>query len=277
MENTHGSHYLHPLTYAIHNDRRVYDRWYNYDALGCCSPNLYINPDLAIVSGMNPTLYGEVKSYKRRGNASNDKPIAKLSQAVCRILNYTDRCFAIYAKPQELKIIFYQRDENIGKVYMEIKTFSHSLTIAGTNLVRKSLAEAVRGRAPLAAPQGQVSIQPPLQPQQLVGGFDMIIKDLVKIVMLNEANANTVYQGSLQSDQFAAQCCKHNRHLLSKTSTIQGAAPRRPDPTAPANAPRDLGYVEQWTWPKLMYKCISAFQDSIWLVRRNKRSSHDLI
>ena len=247
MENTHGSHYLHPLTYTIHDDWRVYDRWYNYDTLGCCSPNLYINPDLAIISSKNPTLYGEVESYKCRGNASDDKPIAKLSQAVCRILNYTDRCFAIYAKPQELKIIFYQRDENIGKVYMEIKMFSHSLTIAGTNLVRKSLAEAVRGRAPPAAPQGQV----PTQPQQLVDGFDVILKDLVKIVMINEVNANTVYQGSPQSDQFAAQCCKHNRHLLSKTFTMQGVAPRQPDPTAPADAPRDLGYVEQWTWPKI--------------------------
>ena len=69
--------------------------------------------------------------------------------------------------------------------------------------------------------------------------------------MFNEANANTVYQGSLQSDQYATQCCKHNRHLLSKTSTLQGVAPRQPDPTAPANAPRALGYVEQWTWPKI--------------------------
>ena len=76
---------------------------------------------------------------------------------------------------------------------MEVKTFSHSLTIAGTNPVRKSLAEAVRGRAPLVAPPGQVPTQPPAQPQQLVGGFDMILKDLVKIVMINEANANTVY------------------------------------------------------------------------------------
>ena len=247
----HGSDYLHPLTYTIHNDRRVYDRWHNYNALGCCSPNLYINLDLAIVSGMNPMLYGEVESYNRRENASDDKPTAKLSQAVCRILNYTDRCFAIYAKSQELKIIFYQRDENIGKVYMEVKTFSHSLTIAGTNPVRKSLAEAVRGRAPPVAPPGQVPAQPPAQPQQLVGGFDMILKDLVKIVMINEANANTVYQGSPQSDQYAAQCCKHNCHLLSKTSTLQGVAPRQPDPTAPANAPCELGYVEQWTWPKI--------------------------
>ena len=247
----HGSDYLHLLTYTIHDDRRVYDRWHNYDALGCCSPNLYINLDLAIISGTNPMLYGEVESYNHRENASDDKPIAKLSQAVCRILNYTDRCFAIYAKSQEPKIIFYQRDENIGKVYMEVKTFSHSLTIAGTNPVRKSLAEAVRGRAPPAAPPGQVPAQPPAQPQQLVGGFDMILKDLVKIVMINEANANTVYQGSPQSDQYAAQCCKHNRHLLSKTSTLQGVAPRQPDPTAPANAPRALGYVEQWTWPKI--------------------------
>ena len=248
MENTHGNHYLDPLTYTIHDNRRVYNRRYNYDALGCCSPNLYINLDLAIISGTNLTLYGEVQSYKRGGNASDDKPIAKLSQAVCRILNYTDRCFAIYAKPQELKIIFYQRDENIGKVYMEIKTLSHSLTIAGTNPVRKSLADAVRGRAPPVAPQGQVPAQPPPRP---VGGFDMILKDLVKIVMINEANANTVYQGSPQSDQFAAQCCKHNRHLLSKTSTMQGAVPRQPDPTAPAHAPRELGYVEQWSWPKI--------------------------
>ena len=196
-------------------------------------------------------LYGEVESYKCRENASDDKPIAKLSQAVCRILSYTDRCFAIYAKSQELKIIFHQRDEYIGKVYMEVKMFSHSLTIAGTNLVRKSLAKAVRGRAPPAAPQGQAPTQPPVQPQQLVGGFDMILKDLVKIVMINEANANTVYQGSLQSDQYAAQCCKHNRHLLSKTSTLQGVAPRQPDPTAPTNDPRVLGYVEQW-------KCLSG-------------------
>ena len=79
----------------------------------------------------------------------------------------------------------------------------------------------------------------------------MILKDLVKIVMINEANANTVYQGSPQSNQYATQCCKHNHHLLSETSTLQGVAPRQPDPTAPANAPHALGYVEQWTWPKI--------------------------
>ena len=94
--------------------------------MGLCSPNIFINPDLAIVAGCTPTLYGEVESNKGR---QDDTVIDKLNQA---ILCYTNKCFSVYAKSNELKILFYQRDENIGKVYVETQQYSHSTTIPGS-------------------------------------------------------------------------------------------------------------------------------------------------
>ena len=75
----------HPLSshsFTVQEDRRIYDRCYTYDSLGLCSPNVYINPDLAIVAGSTPTLYGEVESNTGR---RDDSVIDKLNQAVSRI------------------------------------------------------------------------------------------------------------------------------------------------------------------------------------------------
>ena len=102
--------------FSVQQDRKIYDWCHTYDSLRLCSPNVFINPDLAIVAGSTPTLYSEVESNTGR---QDDAVIDKLNQAVARILCYTDKCFSVYAKSNELKILFYQRDENIGKVYVQ--------------------------------------------------------------------------------------------------------------------------------------------------------------
>ena len=82
--------------------------------------------------GSAPTLYGEVESNTGR---RDDAVIDKLNQAVARILCYTDKCFSVYAKSDELKILFYQRDENVGKVYVQTEQYTHSKTIPGSQLL----------------------------------------------------------------------------------------------------------------------------------------------
>ena len=65
---------------------------------------------------------------------------------MARILCYTDKCFSVYAKSNELKILFYQRDENVGKVYVQTQQYTHSPTIPGCQPLLKSLTDAVYGQ-----------------------------------------------------------------------------------------------------------------------------------
>ena len=52
--------------FSVQQDRKIYDWCHRYDSLRLCSPNVFINPDLAIVAGSTPTLYGEVESNTGR-------------------------------------------------------------------------------------------------------------------------------------------------------------------------------------------------------------------
>ena len=128
--------------FSVQQDRKIYDRCHRYDSLGLRSPNIFINPNLAIVAGSTPTLYSEVESNTGR---RDDVVIDKLNQAVARILCYTDKCFSVYAKSDKLKILFYQRDEKVGKVYVQIEQYSYSPTIPGSQSLLKSLTDAVYG------------------------------------------------------------------------------------------------------------------------------------
>ena len=65
---------------------------------------------------------------------------------MARILCYTDKCFSVYAKSDKFKILFYQRDENVGKVYVQTQQYSHSPTIPGSQPLLKSLTDAVYGQ-----------------------------------------------------------------------------------------------------------------------------------
>ena len=129
--------------FSVQQDRKIYDQCHTYDSLRLCSPNIFINPDLAIVAGSTPTLYSEVESNTGR---RDDAVIDKFNQAVDRILCYTDKCFSVYAKSNELKIPFYQRDENVGKVYVQTQQYTHSPTIPGSQPLLKSLTDAVYGQ-----------------------------------------------------------------------------------------------------------------------------------
>ena len=101
---------------------------------------------------------------------------------MARILYYTDKCFSVYAKSDELKILFYQRDENIGKVYVQIEQYTDSTTIPVSQPLLKSLANAVYGQ-----------LTPGVQPPQRQWGLEKILHDLVKIMMINEQNAPSVF------------------------------------------------------------------------------------
>ena len=159
-----------------------------------------------------------------------------MNQAVARILCYTDKCFSVYAKSDELKILFYQRDENVGKVYVQTKQCTHSTTIPGSQLLLKSLVDAVYGQ-----------LIPGVQPAQRQWGLDKILCDLVKIMMINEQNAPSVFQAAAQRDQYASQRAVHNNHLLSKSNFPQGVGQQQ-DPT---NDEARMSHVEMWKWGKI--------------------------
>ena len=57
---------LDPQVFPVQQDRKIYNRCHRYDNIGFCSPNIFINPDLAIVAGCTPTLYSEVESNRGR-------------------------------------------------------------------------------------------------------------------------------------------------------------------------------------------------------------------
>ena len=182
--------------------------------------------------GSTPTLYSEVESNTGRGD---DAVIDKLNQAVARILCYTDKCFSVYAKSDKLKTLFYQRDENVGKVYVQTEQYSRSPTIPGSQPLLKSVTDAVYGWVIGG------------QQQQRQWGLDKILHDLVKIMMINEQNAPSVFQAAAQRDQYASQSSDHNNHLLSKGTFPQGV-PQQPDPTNPQNR---MTYIEMWKWRKI--------------------------
>ena len=83
--------------------------------------------------------------------------------------------------------------------------------------------------------------------QQRHWGLDEILRDLVKIMMINEGNARSVFQAAVQADQYACQSPDHNHHLLSKTTFPQGVGPQQ-DPT---NNQCTMTYIEMWKWSKI--------------------------
>ena len=78
-------------------------------------------------------------------------------------------------------------------------------------------------------------------------GLDKILRDLVKIMMINERNAPSVFQAAAQRDQYASQNSDHNNHLLSKCTFPQGVL-QQSDPTNPQNR---MTYIEMWKWRKI--------------------------
>ena len=69
-------HTLAPQTYSAVTDQKLYDRWFSYSQSGYCVPGVVVNPDLGIIAGTAPTLYGEVES----GHCSDEQNFLRLDQ-----------------------------------------------------------------------------------------------------------------------------------------------------------------------------------------------------
>ena len=65
--------------------------------------------------------------------------------------------------------------------------------------------------------------------------------------MINERNANSVFQAAVNEDQYASQSPEHNRHTLSKATWPHGTNP----PQDPTNNQRTMTHVEMWQWHKI--------------------------
>ena len=117
-ENT--GHPLHPNTYGIDLDRKIYGRWYASNQNLHCCPGVMANLD--IVMGPVPTFYGEVESWGQNEGTILDR----LDQVSARVLCYTDKCFSMYAKSNTIYFKFYQRDDDQGTVYVVTHTYHHS-------------------------------------------------------------------------------------------------------------------------------------------------------
>ena len=121
-------HILAPQQYIAPLDRKLYDRWYNYNQSGYCVPGVAVNPDLGIIAGTSPTLYGEVES----GHHTDEQNFLRLDQCTSWILSYTDKCFSLYAKADVVHLRYYQRNDSTGTVYVLSQHFNHSPPDANT-------------------------------------------------------------------------------------------------------------------------------------------------
>ena len=96
-------HPLHPDAYNAKLDRKIYNRWFQYDRELYCSPGMMINPDIGIVTGCVSTFYGEIES-----SGSKEKSmLGKLDQVSARMLCYTDKCFSMFAQLDKIHLKFY--------------------------------------------------------------------------------------------------------------------------------------------------------------------------
>ena len=64
-------HTLAPQTYSAATDQTLCNRWFSYNQMGYCVPGVVVNPDLGIIAGTAPTLYGEVES----GHCSDEQNV----------------------------------------------------------------------------------------------------------------------------------------------------------------------------------------------------------
>ena len=222
---------LAPLKYTAELDRKIYDRWYNYNQCAYCVPGVTVNPDLGIIAGTSPTLYGEVES----GHHTDVQNFIRLDQCTARILSYTDKCFSLYAKGDVVHLRFYQRNDSAGTVYVLSEHFNHSPADETQNPIRKSLQEAV--------------YRENLGQNQYVNGLDKILMVLVKIVMFMEPRAVEIYRATGLRDQFTSQENNHTSpHPLSTATfpTILGF-------TEPSieDGPQKMSHTEMWKWKNM--------------------------
>ena len=70
---------------------------------GYCCPGVIVNPNLVVVTGTMPTLYGEVESI----NPLDDHVLDRFDQVSSRVLCYTDKCFSVYTKSDVFYIQLY--------------------------------------------------------------------------------------------------------------------------------------------------------------------------
>ena len=154
----------------------------SYNQSGYCVPGVVVNPDLGIIAGTAPTLYGEVES----GHCSDEQNFLGLDQCSSQILCYTDKCFSLYAKASVIHLRYYQRNDTTGTVYVLSQHFNHSPPDQTQIPLCKSLQNAVYGEH-----QGQ---------NVYLNGLDEILLNIVTIVLFMEPRAAAIYRASRVCD-----------------------------------------------------------------------------
>ena len=222
---------LAPLKYTAALDRKIYDRWYDYNQRAYCVPGVTVNPDLGIVAGTSPTLYGEVES----GHHNDIQNFMRLDQCTSRILSYTDKCFALYAKGDVLHFRFYQTNNSVGTMYVLSDHFNHSPSDQMQNTICKSLQNAVYGKN-----QGG---------NVYLNGFDKILMRLVKIVMFMEPRAIEIYKATGICDQFTSQENDHTSPHPLNTATFPTS--RGFYEPSIVNGPQKMSHIKMWKWKNM--------------------------
>ena len=223
---------LAPQTCSAATDQTLYNRWYSYNQRGYCVPGVVVNPDLGIVAGTAPTLYGEVEL----GHRSDERNLLRLDQCSSRILCYSNKCFSLYAKTSVIHLRYYQRNDDTGTVYVLSQHFNHSPSDQMQVLLCKLLQNVVYGEH-----QGQ---------NVYVKGLDEILLNMVKIVLFMELRADTIYRASEICDQFTSQEHYHpSPHSLNTATfpTFHGFGV-----PSIANGPQSMSHVEMWKWRNMV-------------------------
>ena len=109
--------------FTAKHDRKVYNKWYQYNEQNFCCSSTELQPNLQVYAGAMPTLYGEVSSIQGR---SNVPAINRINILAAHILCYNKHAIAFYAEENAFSILFYGWDDDNGRIFLETLNMDHS-------------------------------------------------------------------------------------------------------------------------------------------------------
>ena len=185
----------------------MYNNWQKYNELKLCCTSTELQPDIQVAAGAMATLYGEESSLQCYPSTST---IRRLHILASHILCYNKYAITFYAEQNKFSMLFYCWDDNNSFVYHQTGGFNHSPIIDYANdddsptkqkPLKKDLDNAVYGTPPT-----KDNPNPP-------NGFDLILEELVKCVLVMESNCpDMLADFDLEGDQYSTQDHSNMKH-----------------------------------------------------------------
>ena len=210
---------LDNVNFSATLDRNGYNNWHKYHEMKFCCTSIEFQLDLQVSAGAMTMLYGEVSSLQCN---SSTPALRRLHILASHILCYNKYAITFYAEQNKFSMVFYCWDDNNSFVSHKTAQFKHSPIIdyaddgddpaTKQKLWKKDLTNAVYGTP--------VTKENPTTPPN---GFDLILKELVKCVLVMEVNCPSMLDNfDLEGDQYSTQDHNHMKHDFPVLLTENG-------------------------------------------------------